>query len=130
MIEVTNSNIFKLSSAHAADNRVYYKDSVDELGVGMGVCDFTHEVCTEESISDFWAAAKKYHLKFKEQHSNQPGIEEFVIEKLTHFSALKLLPVEGQAAPSKHMNYYATTNMRDLTALLGNLGENAQLEFP
>ena len=103
---------FTISSLHAADNRVFYKNCVDELGVGMGIMDFTYEQQTAETFNNFWAATKKLHTKFKEQHSFIPGLEHEIIERLTGQPAVELLAAEGQAAPTTTMTYYTTTNMR------------------
>jgi len=119
---------FKISSLQAADNRVYYENCHDELGVGMGVLDFTHEVMKED-LDDFWNQAKKYHQKFKKQHSYKPGLEHSLIEELTGVSPLTILDKNGQSSPSKNMTYYATTNMRDITSILGDCGDQIELEF-
>ena len=119
---------YKLSSLQAADNRVYYDNCHDEFGVGMGVMDFTHEVKKEE-LSDFWNQAKKYHQEFKKQHSYKPGLEHAIIEELTGVSPMVPLNKDGQSSPSKSMCYYVTTNMRDITGILGNCGDQIELEF-
>ena len=119
---------YQLSSLQAADNRVYYNNCHDEFGVGMAVMDFTHEVKKEE-LSDFWNQARKYHQEFKKQHSFKPGLEHPIIEELTGISPLVLLNKNGQSSPSKAMSYYATTNMRDITSILGDCGDQIELEF-
>ena len=119
---------YQLSSIHAADNRVYYDNCHDEFGLGIGEMDFTHEV-NNEGLTYFWTQAKKYHQEFKKQHSFKPGLEHAIIEELTGVSPMVPLNKDGQSAPSKSMCYYVTTNMRDITGIFGNCGDQIELEF-
>ena len=123
-----NQNSYLISSAHAADNRVYYDDCYDEYGYGIGTVDMIHEV-EKQNLSHFWNQAKAYHKKFKKRHAEKAGIENEVITELIGESPIELLSKEGQSEPSKKMFYYGTSNMRDITGIFAGCGDNIELEF-
>ena len=119
---------FKISSIHAADNRVYYDNCHDELGFSVGMMDLTRNV-KKDDLLDFWNLAKTYHGEFKNQHKLKTGFVNTIIEDSSGESAVSLLNKEGQASPSKKMIYCGSTNMRDITGILGDCGEHIELEF-
>ena len=120
----------KMSSSHCVDNRNYYgyKHTTNELGLAVSVCDIVLDV-SRAALDDFWSSAKKYHAVFKEEFYKKGGLERHVIDKLIGRSTMGALDPQGQSEPSSRMTYYCSTNARDLTAVLGDSGDNIQLEF-
>ena len=116
----------QIASGHSVDLRSYYENCVDEFGFGVSFL-FSSEKHKLEQ--DFWDVARKYQAHFKQNFKDQALFEMDVIEELTGYTPLALTSPEGQEHPSDNCIYYATTNMRDITGLVGNCGENIQLEY-
>ncbi|XP_047737533.1 uncharacterized protein LOC125178255 [Hyalella azteca] len=119
---------YRISGHHAIDQRCYFNDVENAYGLGMGVLDVTYDV-PKDVMENFWSHAKKYHMKFKDQQSRKTSIEHPVIEKLTGQNPFFLIDSEGLDSPPPKIGTYGTTNMRDVTKLIGKCGDNVDLIY-
>jgi len=122
---------YRVTGLHCADNRSYFdcEKSEDEFGISISLIDKS-TVFSSSALTNFWPEVKKFQMEFKERYSMKAGLQLATIDKLTgNGPTMKALNINGQNKPSSSMCYYCTTNMRDLTEILGNSGEHVNLEF-
>jgi len=119
---------YAISSAHPVDNRVYYEDCHNELGLGMCAIYFTIDR-PNNILSHFWEEARKFHSSFKEKHLNASGIENRAVNKITGNTYPKFFDKNCQDCPSQEKMYYLNSNLRDITSIVGNCGDNVRLEY-
>ena len=109
---------YEIKSFHCVDERQYHSGADNELGLGMHVM-LTIPDVPKDIMKYFWNEARKYNQMIRSGVENKEGVErEVVVSKLRS---------ERGALP-KDMVYYTTTNMRDVTSMLGQIDKHVWLQ--
>ena len=118
----------EVSSMHAMNMRKIYQEEDTALGVEVGHFNLIWEV-PSNILDNFWAHAKSFHAKFKEVCLCTDSLDYEILEKLTDIDIMPYIPEEGRETPWPKLMYYLTSNMLDVTKILGDCGNKVHLEY-
>ncbi|XP_018014809.1 uncharacterized protein LOC108671747 [Hyalella azteca] len=119
---------YTIGGLHCIDQRCYFNDVENAYGTGFGTMDVTTDV-SKDIVANFWSHAKQYHAKFKDQQRRMNSMELEVIYKLTGKNPFVFIDSQGIDSPLPRVAPYATSNVRDVTKILSNFGQNVDLIY-
>lgn len=117
-----------IPSLHMINRRRYYKDSCSAFGLGLNLFGMVAEISIN-ILQNFWPAAGNFNDNLKHANQIKAGFENEVIARITGKTNRPELDEHGTGSPLPLLRYYVTSNMLDVTPLLGHVGDDVQLQF-
>lgn len=117
-----------IPSFHAKDLRYYYEKNKEAFGCGIASFGTIFEAPLN-IMDDFWNSAKSYNDDLRYAIKSKACLEQGVIQNLTGITLAPKLNDHTSGSPLPSLIYYLTTNMLDVTPIVGNVGDNVHLQF-
>ncbi|KAF2351619.1 hypothetical protein FHG87_017626 [Trinorchestia longiramus] len=118
-----------IPSNHAINARRYYNDG-SKTAFGLGMKGFgTAFQAPIDILKNFWIHAKKFHEDLAYCNEVKAGFHSEVISSIAGVQSLPELLMHTSGSPLPKMRYYVSSNMMDVTPILGNVGDNVKLVF-
>ena len=122
-------DVYKILSVHSVNQRKYYNDCENSFGNGFGMLDMTMEA-PKNVLDNFWNYGRQVHSVLKSRYQKKITLERHVLGKLS--GASPLIPLDMKQVTENHLPKlvtYTTTNMLDVSHLVGNCTENVSLDY-
>ena len=117
---------FEISHTHVLDHRRYNDNGPNPFGTNTGYLNITSVLSSDNSHS-FWSAARIYNSNFRKNIDNHQSIRNDVFRQLFRPANFD---VDLQFIhPVQPWSYFTTSNMLDVTPVLGNIGDNVRVEW-
>lgn len=117
-----------IPSFHAMNLRYYYEKNKEAFGCGMAPFGTIFETPLN-IMDDFWTTARAYNSELRSAVKSKACFEFESIQKLTGKSFYPNLNDHLTGSPLPPLRYYVTTNMLDVTPLVGHVGTDVKLQF-
>ena len=120
-------SLYNITTTQTVSTRSLHNENEDAFGLEIDVLSFFLNV-PNNVLHDFWNCARDFHKRFKQESKHSP-CEKFVAQKLAGIQVEKFLPLQGVKELPQQMRAYQTSNMLDVTNVLGFCGNNVHLEY-
>ena len=116
--------LYKLSAMHSVNTRKHHNENEDAFGAETGMMSICMNVPCD-ILDKFWECAQTFHKLLTIQRKHSP-LERAILKKLTGVSAFDFMQEER---PPSSILSYVTSNMQDISDILGFCGNNMHLEY-